>query len=116
MDELISESFFLSSNNGLPFVDASLSDGCEGTKIIEKDGKKLILRFKDGRLDGESGKDSDGMEYYRPAVEGPGHIEYWCKGFLHRQNGPAVITNGFAHQEWWLNGKITAVKDAGKPV
>lgn len=42
----------------------------------------------------------------QPAVETEGHIEYWRKGMLHRDNGePAVYAEGFSVKEWWENNK-----------
>ena len=41
----------------------------------------------------------------RPAVDTDGHIEYWRKGKLHRDDGlEAVYTDGFTTKEYWENG------------
>ncbi len=61
-----------------------------------------ILRFFDGKLDGDG----------EPAVEcQDGHMEWWKEGKLHRDasDGPAVTTiceqeDGTAYGEKWENG------------
>lgn len=78
----------------------------EGTRITKtKEGKHTILRFKKGLLDGDFSEDGVNL-VVQPAVETEGHIEYWRKGMLHRDNGlPAVSTNGFSENEYWENNK-----------
>lgn len=78
----------------------------EGTRITKtKEGKHTILRFKNGLLDGDFSEDGVNL-VVQPAVETEGHIEYWRKGMLHRDNGlPAVSTNGFSENEYWENNK-----------
>lgn len=74
--------------------------------IYDYQGKIIILRFRNGFLDGDE-FDSDGnLLGTRPAVETVGHIEYWRNGFLHRDDKqPAIITNGFKTFEFWTQGK-----------
>jgi len=68
-------------------------------------GKKTILRFIDGFLDGDIFDENGNFIMQKPAVEGNGHLEYWRKNKLHRDNNePAVCTNGFTEKEWWENG------------
>ncbi len=68
-------------------------------------GKKTILRFIDGYLDGDVFDENGKFVMQQPAVEGKGHLEYWRKNKLHRDNNePAVCTNGFIEKEWWENG------------
>lgn len=78
----------------------------EGTRITKtKEEKHTILRFKNGLLDGDFSEDGVNL-VVQPAVETEGHIEYWRKGMLHRDNGlPAVSTNGFSENEYWENNK-----------
>ena len=65
--------------------------------------KKTILRFKNGFLDGDI--DTINGLIVKPAVEGPGHQEYWRENKLHRDNEmPAVISDGFAQREYWIDG------------
>lgn len=76
----------------------------EGTRITIKDGKAVIMRFRHGLLDGDSFS-KDGKLIVQPAVETEGHIEYWRKGKLHRDDGlEAVYAEGFSVKEWWENG------------
>lgn len=72
----------------------------------DKDKKIIILRFRNGFLDGDE-YDKDGNYLgTRPAVESSGHIEYWRCGRLHRDNKEAaVISNGFRTYEFWQDGK-----------
>lgn len=75
----------------------------EGTRITIKDDKEVIMRFRHGLLDGDAFT-KDGKFIVQPAVETEGHIEYWRKGLLHRDNGePAVYTDGLSTKEWWEN-------------
>ena len=72
----------------------------------DKDGNDVLLRFRHGYLDGDS-FDRNGTPLTQPAVERPsdGHLEYWRKGKIHRDNSEAaVITAGFTEKEYWING------------
>lgn len=72
--------------------------------VITEDG--YIHRFKDGLLDGTR-TTAGGITIVQPAVEGPGHLEYWKAGALHRDDGlPAVISEGLKRREWWVNGEL----------
>lgn len=74
-------------------------------KAWEK-GIKIILRFRNGLLDGDIYVNG---QYVRtkPAVETlDGHIEYWREGKLHRDGGlAAVSSDGLQHKEYWINGE-----------
>ena len=63
---------------------------------------KTILQFKwflDGDIDTINGL------IVKPAVEGPGHQEYWRENKLHRDDEmPAVVSNGLSLREYWVNG------------
>ncbi len=77
----------------------------EGVRMMNKDGKEIILRFRHGLLDGDSFT-KNGKRIVQPAVETEGHIEYWRGGMLHRDDGlEAVYSNGFTTKEYWENGK-----------
>lgn len=68
-------------------------------------GKKTILRFIDGYLNGDIIDKNGNIVLQKPAVETEGHIEYWRKNKIHRDDGkPAVITDGFNIEEFWENG------------
>jgi transcriptional regulator with XRE-family HTH domain len=72
----------------------------------DNQGKIIILRFRNGFLDGDEFDNNGLFLGTRPAVETTGHIEYWRKGCLHRdEKQPAVITKGFKICEYWQEGK-----------
>ena len=74
---------------------------CQGARIYSG---IVIVRFKDGYLDGDTV--IDGTTIVQPAVEAEGHIEFWRKGVPHRDEGlPAISTSGFSEHEYWENGK-----------
>lgn len=92
------------SYNGRHYV-ATDEDGkpCEGKRISED--KCFILRFHDGLLDGDIYNAEGKVVMTKPAVEAPGHIEYWRQGNIHRDNGlPAITGNNFMVNEWWRDG------------
>jgi hypothetical protein len=63
--------------------------------IIEKD-TGAILRFRNGYLDGGE----------LPAVEcDDSHMEFYKNGQLHREAGPAVLSNYGKLKEYWRNGR-----------
>ena len=97
---------------------------CNGSKVQQKDengnvlnglrvfaddydnGKKTLLLFRNGYLDGDLFDNSGKFIMQKPAVEGNGHQEYWRQGKLHRDNGePAVLAEGFTVKEWWIDGE-----------
>ena len=58
-----------------------------------------ILRFKNGLLDGG----------HLPAIEcDDAHLEFYKDGQLHREGGPAVISDYGKIKEYWKNGKRLA--------
>ena len=95
--------------NQIPKYDENniLSNGYRiDESIYDNQGKIIILRFRNGFLDGDEFDEDGNFLGTRPAVETIGHIEYWRKGCLHRdEKQPAVITNGFKICEYWQNGK-----------
>jgi hypothetical protein len=89
---------FLESNGSNEIVLDSGGKPIQG-EVVTGDG--VILRFVDGLLDGNMA-----AGYSLPAVEAPGHLEWWQGGNIHRAGGlPAVISNDFEELEWWENGK-----------
>ncbi len=61
---------------------------------IDKD-TGAILRFKNGYLDGGN----------LPAVEcADSHMEFYKNGKLHREEGPAVVSDYGKVKEFWKNG------------
>jgi hypothetical protein len=100
---LLSRSYHIESNKAGDVCRDSGGAPFEGIRITE-DG--VIRRFHKGLLDGDS-LTPEGKRITQPAVEGPGHIEYWREGCLHRDGGlPAVSSQGFAHREWWEHGEL----------
>lgn len=65
----------------------------------------IIVRFRNGCIDGDI-FDSNGIfKMALPAVEGRNHQEYWRQNKLHRDNGlPAVISGDPVQYEYWENG------------
>ena len=82
----------------------------EGTRITFRDDKEIVMRFRHGLLDGDSFT-KDGKLIVQPAVETEGHIEYWRKGKLHRDDGlEAIYAENFTVKEFWGNGKKSSIK------
>jgi hypothetical protein len=84
-----------------------------GVRCLDRDGRPrqgevitgegVILRFIDGFLDGDQATGRGLVSL--PAVEAPGHLEWWRRGRLHRDGGlPAVIADNFSVYEWWDQG------------
>jgi hypothetical protein len=73
-----------------------------------------ILRFDDtGLLHG--GKDVYGDE--QPAIEIPnGHTEWWEHGEIHREKGPAIITQYGDWEEWWNHGTLIEIRENGTTI
>ena len=62
---------------------------------IDKDSG-AILRLRNGYLDGGN----------LPAVEcDDSHMEFYKDGQLHREDGPAVVSNYGKVKEFWKNGR-----------
>lgn len=67
--------------------------------------RETILRFRDGQLDGDVCDENGNLVTVKPAVEKQGHLEYWRKNKLHRDNNlPAIISPGGTYNEYWENG------------
>jgi hypothetical protein len=98
----LSQSYHIESNQANDICRDAGGNPLEGIRVTE-DG--IIRRFHNGLLDGDS-YTPEGKRITQPAVEGPGHLEYWREGRLHRDGDlPAVSTNGFTHKEWWEHGE-----------
>lgn len=70
------------------------------------EGKRVILRFRNGMLDGDVFDKDGNLIMQKPAVEAEGHQEYWRANKLHRDNDePAVYSEGFKIKEYWINGE-----------
>jgi hypothetical protein len=94
---------FAESNGGVKRCLDGLGNPVQG-EIIAGDGTGTILRFVNGLLDGDA--ITGGGIISLPAVEAPGHLEWWRQGKLHRDNGlPAVISDNLSVYEWWVDGK-----------
>ena len=76
----------------------------QGQIFLDRDGNPAkgdsqigdtIFRFKDGYLDGSG----------EPAIETTdGHLEFWHKGYLHKDDGPAIISGYGKVCEYWKGG------------
>jgi hypothetical protein len=93
-----------------------------GERLLEKYGKEeeilfyegdlgpgeggegiCIVRLKEGFLSNHKREDGEIL----PAVEAwDGHTEWWEKGLLHREDGPAVLSDGGEWEEYWENGRF----------
>ena len=104
----LSQSYHIESNKANDVCRDAGGNPLEGIRVTE-DG--IIRRFHNGLLDGDS-YTPEGKRITQPAVEGPGHIEYWREGRLHRDGDlPAVSTKGFTHKEWWEQGEWIKCED-----
>ena len=109
---VVSDSYHVESNGAFDLCRDKNGRLLEGT-VITEDG--VIRRFHKGLLDGDS-YTPEGRRITQPAVEGPGHLEYWREGKLHRDNGlPAVSSRGFHHREWWTEGNCVRREDPEPP-
>jgi hypothetical protein len=107
--ETQSDSYHLESNGTADLCRDQNGGLLEGT-VITEDG--IVRRFHNGLLDGDS-HTPEGKLITQPAVEGPGHHEYWREGKLHRDDGlPAVSSRGFRHREWWTEGEYLRQEDS----
>ena len=78
----------LTDEHGKPFINDTI-DSDTGA----------ILRFKNGFLDGGR----------LPAIEcDDAHMEFYKDGQLHREGGPAVVSDYGKIKEYWKNGKRLA--------
>jgi hypothetical protein len=69
-----------------------------------------ISRFKHGLLHGGTGLDGEDQ----PAIELlNGHTEWWEEGQLHRDKGPAVISQGGTWEEFWYHGELVSIRVYG---
>ena len=76
---------------------------CDGEYTVSD----TIVRFRNGLLHGD--KTPDGLDI--PAYETEtGHTEYLKNGFLHRVNGPAVISDWGDWEEWWNEGELILIR------
>ena len=97
------KSMFLEHNNTQGKFTDENGKPLEGVRIGED--KQTILRFRNGWLDGDIIGENGNLITVKPAVERQGHLEYWRKNKLHRDdNLPAVISDDFTHKEYWENG------------
>jgi hypothetical protein len=91
----------------LEFLGKSIYDGeaagpINGDRVIQG----VVIRFEGGYIHG--GKDIDGNS--QPAIEcGDTHTEWWEKGYLHREDGPAIISEFGDWEEYWDRGKLVAI-------
>jgi hypothetical protein len=74
----------------------------EGERFV----KGVIIRFKDGYIHGGQGVEGNSQ----PAIEcGDSQVEYWENGYLHREDGPAIIAEFGDWEEYWDHGKLVYI-------
>lgn len=79
---------------------------CDGEYMVSG----TIVRFRNGLLHG--GTTPEGLDI--PAYEtDTGHTEYFENGILHRENGPAIISDWGDWEEWWNNGELVLIRARG---
>jgi hypothetical protein len=87
---------------GKSVYDEESSVPVSGDRIIQG----VVIRFEGGYLHG--GKDPGGEA--QPAVEcGDAHTEWWEGGYLHREDGPAVISEFGDWEEYWNRGNLVSI-------
>jgi hypothetical protein len=98
---------------GKAVYDEGAQKAASGDRMIQE----TIIRFEGGYIHG--GLDLDGRP--QPAIEcKDAHTEWWEKGFLHREGGPAVVSDFGDWEEYWERGKLVSIycrppdKDWGK--
>jgi hypothetical protein len=75
----------------------------EGNRLVSE----AIVRFKDGYIHG--GTDAEGA--LQPAIEcSNAHTEWWENGFLHREGGPAIISDFGDWEEYWNHGNLVMIR------
>jgi hypothetical protein len=91
----------------LLFYEGDLSKGDLDSGLSSYGEGLCIVRLNDGFLSNQD----DGEGGTLPAVEAEdGHTEWWENGFLHREEGPAVITDGGTWEEYWEKGLLERIE------
>lgn len=102
MDSL---SLFAAYNNtDTVFVDEN-NVPLNGIRIAED--QITILRFINGKLNGDQFDSEGNLQHVKPAVDGPGRIEFWRDNKLHHDDDlPAVKIDlpGKSITEYWKEG------------
>lgn len=96
--------FFKYNNTDTVFIDKNHKE-LNGLRIAED--KVTLLRFINGKLDGDQFDENGNLRQVKPAVEGPGRIEFWRQNKLHHDDGlPAVRVDdiNISQTEYWENG------------
>ena len=72
------------------FSDEATGKLVDGQQLREEDGKVVIYLFKNGVFHSENDE---------PAIQYPGHWEYWENGLIKK-----VVADGGDTEEYWENG------------
>lgn len=80
---------------------------CNG--IYESFGQ--TVRFKNGLLHGGKNEENQDVPAYETEA---GHCEFWENGLLHRESGPAVISDWGNWEEYWNHGELILIKSENK--
>jgi hypothetical protein len=87
---------------GKAVYDGEARRAINGDRIVQE----TIIRFENGYIHG--GLDLDGKP--QPAIECKDvHTEWWEQGYLHREDGPAVISDFGDWEEYWEHGKLVSI-------
>ena len=111
MEEIITTDKSYSHSRYLKFLGVVVGNQktgvvCNGDYTVNGD----ISRFKNGLLHG--GKGLDGED--QPAIEfADGHTEWWENGLLHRDKGPAIISDYGTWEEFWQQGELIMIHTYG---
>lgn len=103
-------SIFLDKNNSkeiIQFCNSDTKEPYEGEMFYKHKVLGLvILRFKNGLLDGDYFDKNGIFIKVQPAVEANGHLEFWRNGKLHRDNGePAIYSDNYNELYFFENGE-----------
>ena len=111
MEEMITSEKSYSRSRYLKFLGMTVGnqktgEACNGDYTVNGD----ISRFKNGLLHG--GKGLDGED--QPAIElADGHTEWWENGLIHRDGGPAIISEYGTWEEFWQHGELKMIHSYG---
>jgi hypothetical protein len=87
---------------GKKIWDGEAKEAISGDRVIQG----VVIRFAGGYIHG--GKDPEGNG--QPAIEcADSHTEWWDSGYLHREDGPAVVSDFGDWEEYWDHGKLVSI-------
>lgn len=85
--------------------DGNIMNGAKLDSAAYANNEVIVIRFRNGCIDGDVFNDDGTFKMALPAIEGKNHQEYWRKNKIHRDNGlPAIISGEPAQFEYWVDG------------